>query len=75
MPIRMNSKNGKIEIIGSIIYEQVDTDLFLLELFSTKSSESDKKKSKPNYPQRPLDQTWIVEYPFLAYKSFMPDNR
>ena len=68
MPIKIN-ENG--DIIGSLLYEEYGTDEFQLEFFTTTIG----KDEKFDFPQRPLAQTWIVDYPLLAYKSFTPDNK
>ena len=28
-----------------------------------------------HYPQQPVQQSWIVDYPLLAYKTASPDNK
>jgi len=33
------------------------------------------KVAELDYPQSPVNQTWIVDYPLLAYKTLSPMNR
>ena len=42
--------------------------------FYTSSLES-MKTDRLDYPQAPLQQTWRIDYPLLAYKCMDPDNR
>ena len=74
MPILI-SKNKNL--IGSVVYEEVGTDDMVLEFYSTKLGQSyvtEEEKEKLEYPQSPLSQEWIIDYPLLAYKHFAPDN-
>jgi len=41
-----------------------------------KAKESKEKEvTALDYPQAPVDQSWIVDYPLLAYKTLTPNNR
>ena len=42
-----------------------------LNLISASLDEAEKTR---DYPQSPLSQTWIVDYPILAYKTVSPMN-
>ena len=70
MPVLINSRN---EVIGSVVYEEYGTDDLQLEFFTSKLKR--KEQEVFEYSQRPLAQTWIVDYPLLAYKDFTPENR
>ena len=56
-----------------MIYEEIGTDELCLNFFTAKliSSEDDEM----DYPQQPVPQTWMVDYPLLAYKTFTPMNK
>lgn len=71
MPIAINDRR---EVMGSIIYEQYGSDDLTLEFFSA-PLEKEKGDDELDYSQNPLSQTFIVDYPLLAYKSFNPNNR
>ena len=70
MPILINNRN---EVIGSVVYEEYGTDDFILEFFTAKLDRKDDDIF--DYSQRPLAQTWIVDYPLLAYKDYTPENK
>ena len=60
-------------VLGSIVYENVTLRQLQMGFFSSILGETTKELI--DYPQSPLDQTWIIQYPLLAYKCFTPDNR
>ena len=61
-----------LEVIGGVIFEQSDhSELTLNWYFANLKS----KGEKCRYSQSPLNQSWIVDYPMLAYKSMLPTNR
>ena len=68
-------------IFGSVIYEEYGSDEIKLNMFSamilTKQSENDGGEEERTllYYQEPLAQSWIVDYPLLAYKTFTPRNK
>ena len=70
-------------VYGSVIYEEGGSDEIKLNMFSAlfvKEQENDNKedqasKGKLIYYQEPVQQTWIVDYPLLAYKTFTPKNK
>lgn len=77
MPIKINSETESV--IGAVLYEEYGSDDLQLEFFTSTLKELEKLKDNEmpeyDYPQRPLAQTWIVDYPLLAYKSFTPENK
>lgn len=65
------------EVHGSILYEDFDTNELKLNFYK---AEIDIVQTHPpiaqyESPQMPLGQSWIVEYPLLAYKTCTPDNQ
>jgi hypothetical protein len=47
----------------------------ILTFFQSKSlSDPIGENMKELNPQNPVPQTWIVDYPLLAYKSYVPQN-
>ena len=44
-----------------------------LNMFSAELVKKDKAMS--SYSQQPVPQSWIVDYPLLAYKTFSPRNK
>ena len=70
MPVAINSDGG---VQGSIIYEKYGTDDLILEFFSAPLNR-EKGNDEMDYSQNPVSQTFIVDYPLLAYKSFNPNN-
>ena len=62
----------QISVVGSLIYEEPATGDHSLSFYSAKFKN---EAEQPRFPQQPLRQSWIVNYPYLAYKSTSPDNR
>ena len=56
-----------------MVYEDEVTGELVLN-FYTSSFEGDKTLDF-EYSQKPLQQTWRIDYPLLAYKCASPDNR
>ena len=57
-----------------MIYEDAGTADLLLNFIQANVV----KESKPelmNFPQYPISQNYIVDYPILAYKTMSPDDR
>ena len=72
MPVAISQKG---DVIGSVIYEEYGSDEMILEFFTAPLNQpADKTMAITDYSQRPLAQTFIVDYPLLAYKNFTPDN-
>ena len=72
MPVAISQKG---DVIGSVIYEEYGSDEMILEFFTAPLNQpTDKTVEITDYSQRPLAQTFIVDYPLLAYKNFTPDN-
>ena len=69
---RAKEKN-KINVVGSLIYEEPATGDFSLNFYTAKFKQEDEQE--PRLYQQPLKQSWIVNYPLLAYKCATPDNR
>ena len=65
---------GGNKLRGSLVFENVGTQRRVISFF-TASKVSDVNENTIEYPQRPLDQTWMVDFPLLAYKTFTPRNR
>ena len=42
---------------------------------SFETGEAPQKQEVLKYPLKPLQQSWIVDYPMLAYKCMSPDNK
>lgn len=67
--------------ISSIIYEENGSDELVLNMVTAQithqmhdTKESD-EEMELDYPQQPVAQSWIVDYPLLAYKTYTPMNR
>ena len=71
MPILINKDE---KVFGSIIYEEVGNASLTLNFFTTRLRTKEQTEIEPELPQKPMPQTWIVQYPLLAYKNFMPNN-
>ena len=72
MPVAISQKG---DVIGSVIYEEYGSDEMILEFFTAPLNQpTDKTMEIKDYSQRPLAQTFLVDYPLLAYKNFTPDN-
>ena len=73
------------KIYGSVIYEKPNSGEIILNWYETNigndnliiKTKENKSAPKPpmSYPQEPLQQSWIVDYPILAYNCTNPDNR
>ena len=65
----------KKEVFGTVVFDETGhgSDELALSFFTTTLDSV--KKENLEYPQRPVAQSWQVEYPMLAYKSFTPDNK
>ena len=61
------------QITGSLVFEEFETFKIKLNFFSSALHHGD-NDYELSYPQEPLTQTWIEEYPILAYKNFSPLN-
>ena len=76
MPILITSDG---QCFGSIVYEEFGTDHLTLEFYTSNLHDTETIHEDDltflHYPQRPLDQKWIVEYPLIAYKHYSPQNR
>ena len=72
MPIAINEKD---EVIGSLIYEEYGSDDLILEFFTAPLKQIKGEETPLDYSQRPLAQTYIIDYPLLAYKNYTPENR
>ena len=68
------SINAKDEVIGSLIYEEYGSDDLILEFFTAPLKQNKGEEAILDYSQRPLSQTYIVDYPLLAYKNYTPKN-
>ena len=62
------------EIMGSVLFERPDGEV-ILNWYSASLGSDKEAGADLAVPQRPLDTTWIVDYPILAYKSVSPDNK
>ena len=71
MPIAINQAN---QVIGSLIYEEYGSDDLILEFFTAPLHREKGQENDLDYSQRPLTQTYIVDYPLLAYKNYTPEN-
>ena len=69
----LDDKKDEISVVGSLIYEEPATGDLSLNFYSAKfKQETD---LEPFFPQQPLRQSWIVNYPYFVYKCATPDNR
>ena len=60
----------RLEVTGSAIFENVESgevDLCIFRSFD--------ESCKEYYPEQAMRQSWICDYPILAYKSVSPDNK
>ena len=71
MPIAINEQK---QVIGSLIYEEMGSDDLILEFFTAPLVRCKGEDEKLDYSQRPLTQTYMVDYPLLAYKNYTPEN-
>lgn len=79
MPIVLKGDNS---VLGTVIFEKYGTDEIVLSFFQSqfsklakKSDDLDQEEEDLQFPQNPVPQTWIVDYPLLAYKTFTPNNK
>ena len=66
---------GKDELHGYAMYEDAETNQLMLNFYRSDLNKSSQFLAEYQYPQTPLPQSWIIEYPLLAYKSFTPNNQ
>ena len=66
------NKDAK-EIVGAVMCEEPGTGFISLNIYT--SSLDSIEKERLDFPQQPVQQTYIVNYPILAYKSMTPDNK
>ena len=55
--------------------EEVGSDDMVLEFFTSRFGSKGDESGELEYPQQPLAQEWIVDYPLLVYKHFSPENK
>ena len=60
---------------GSIIYEEYGTDELCLNFVTSTMQRYSEGDAELDYPQQPVPQSWMVDYPLLAYKTYTPRNR
>ena len=75
------------KFFGSVIYEESGTDELQLEFITARvedassaaveenvddAAAAQKLEASLDFPQRPVPQSWIVDYPLLAYKTYNP---
>lgn len=60
---------------GSIIYEEYGTDELCLNFVTSTLQRYSEGDAELDYPQQPVPQSWMVDYPLLAYKTYTPRNR
>ena len=81
MPCAIYKKDGKTIFTGSTLYSNSFTDSLEIQFFTTVKEDSDKTEQDSLTNQlfqdsQPTPQTFIVEYPLLAYKDCVPtDNQ
>lgn len=79
--ITQSSDGKKMLFFSSIIYEEYGTDELKLNFVTStvRDAENDEanedEQAQLDYPQQPVPQSWIVDYPLLAYKTYDPKNR
>ena len=66
--------NSRGRFFTSVIYEQYGSDQLTLS-FLTSVTRRKGSSFELDYPQQPVPQTWMIDYPLLAYKTFTPKNR
>ena len=59
--------------IGSITYEEYGSDELVMNFVT--ATQNPVEGQLLDYPQSPVKQSWIVDYPLLAYKTYTPKNR
>ena len=57
-------------LTGSAIFENMESGKVDLCIFKS----VDQEYNAP-YPQKAKRQSWVIDYPILAYKSVSPDNK
>ena len=60
-------------MIGSFIYENSNNADLSCNFYT--ASLNERKLELMDFPQEPMQQTWTVDYPMLAYKTMSPKNR
>ena len=66
---------------GSVIYKELGTDELCLNFVKAVTSsqiqgqKTEEEELELDYPQQPVSQSWIVDYPLLAYKTCTPMNK
>ena len=59
---------------GYVIYEEAETNSLILNFYKSDIEKGSQFHEEYQHPQIPMSQSWIIEYPLLAYKSFTPNN-
>ena len=70
--------SNQFGFIGSVLYEETGSDTVRLSFATSKinaQGEWFNDEEQMDYPQENLQQTWIVDYPLLAYKTASPTNK
>ena len=65
----------KDQLHGYALYEDAETNQLMLNFYRSGLNKSSQFHAEYEYPQAPLPQSWVIEYPLLAYKSFTPNNQ
>jgi len=63
-----------LRLFGSVLFEECGSGEVKLNMFSAEVGIEDDQELL-DYPQEPVPQSWIVDYPLLAYKTFTPRNK
>lgn len=63
-----------LRLYGSVLFEECGSGEVKLNMFSAEVGIEDDQELL-DYPQEPVPQSWIVDYPLLAYKTFTPRNK
>ena len=58
------------QLTGSAVFENVESGEVDLCIFR-----SSDETCRDYYPEQVMRQSWICDYPILAYKSASPDNK
>ena len=53
----------------------VKLNMWSADIVDEKDSHHIERQDTLYYPQEPVPQSWIVDYPLLAYKTFTPRNK
>lgn len=79
--IQPASNGVKARIFGSVLYAEYPSGDIRLNMWSANiNTEKDSHSGLARqdtlfYQQEPVPQSWIVDYPLLAYKTFTPRNK